>query len=109
MGAGEAGRRAGEAAKEGDYRAAIRYRCLAVLLRLDEADLLHFDRAATNSEYLFKAPGNLQEGLQPLLAQFSAVWYGNQPATQSDWQDYTTRAEALELQIRPKSGGRQAA
>lgn len=60
MSAAEGRRRAEEAASGGDYRSAIRYRCLALLLAFDEVGKLHFDRAATNREYLFRAPDDLQ-------------------------------------------------
>ena len=109
MSAGEARGRAGEAAVGGNYRAAIRYRCLAVLLALDEANMLHFDRAATNREYLFRAPGGLQEKLQPLLAQFDAVWYGNAGASEADWREYDMRAVGVEGEIAVRRGAKRAA
>jgi hypothetical protein len=109
MGAGEARRRAAESGAAGDYRAAIRYRCLAVLLALDEANMLHFDRAATNREYLFRAPGDLQGELQPLLAQFDTVWYGNAGATEAEWRDYDSRAAGLEMKVAARSGVKRAA
>jgi hypothetical protein len=109
MGAGEARRRAAESGASGDYRAAIRYRCLAVLLALDEANMLHFDRAATNREYLFRAPGDLQGELQPLLAQFDTVWYGNAGVTEAEWRDYDARASRLEAKLMARSGVKRAA
>lgn len=99
MNAAEARRRAEEAASGGDYRGAIRYRCLAVLLALDEVGRLTFDRAATNREYLFRAPGTLQEELQPLLARFDAVWYGGSPAGGEEWVEYSERAARIEAQV----------
>ncbi|HYP40669.1 MAG TPA: DUF4129 domain-containing protein [Chloroflexia bacterium] len=99
MNAAEARRRAGEAAGEGDYRGAIRYRCLAVLLALDEVGRLTFDRAATNREYLFRAPGTLQEELQPLLARFDAIWYGGSPTNEEEWAEYSARAARIEAQV----------
>jgi hypothetical protein len=96
MSAGEARRRATEAAGAGDYRLAIRYRSLAVLLALDEGGMLSFDRTATDREYLFRAPGGLQGELQPMLDGFEAVWYGESPANAQDWSAYDARATALE-------------
>lgn len=106
MSAAEARRRAEESAGAGDFRSAIRYRCLGVLIALDEAGKLHFDRAATNREYLFRAPGDLQDQLQPMLSQFDSVWYGNAPATEEDWRDYTSRAAQIEASISAESGVR---
>lgn len=101
MSAAEARARAAEAAGEADYRSAIRYRCLAVLLALDEAGMLVFDRSATNREYLFRAPGPLHDELQLLLSRFEAVWYGNSPTGAEEWQQYTARAAEVETQIKP--------
>ena len=100
MNAAEARRRADEAANSGDYRLGIRYRCLAVLLALDEAGKLLFDRTATDREYLFKAPGHLQEELQPLLDRFERVWYGEVPTGAEDWAAYSSRAAAIEAKVR---------
>jgi hypothetical protein len=101
MSASEARQRAIDAAAEGDYRGGIRYRCLAVLLALDEAGMLVFDRTATNREYLFKAPGPLQNDLQLLLGRFEAIWYGNSPTNAEEWAQYTTKAATIESQITP--------
>src|SRR5207302_3133263 len=99
MSASQARERAGESAGEGDYRAAIRYRCLAVLLTLDEAGMLAFDRSATDREYLYRAPGDLQDDLQPLLSRFEAVWYGHAPTGEAEWQEYAARAEEIERKV----------
>ncbi|MBF6612406.1 MAG: DUF4129 domain-containing protein [Chloroflexi bacterium] len=111
MSAGEARHKAEEAASAGDYHLAIRYRCLAVLLTLDEAGMLHFDRAATNREYLFRAQGALHDELQPLLDRFDAIWYGGAPTSQEEWQGYNVRSTAIEsrvaAQVGTQPGGRK--
>lgn len=99
MGAAEARRRADASATEGDYRAAIRYRCLGVLLALDEAHMLVFDRSATNREYLFRAHGPIHDSLQALLGRFEAIWYGNSPTNAKEWTQYNARAAAIETYI----------
>ncbi len=99
MGAEEARRRAAASASEGDYRAAIRYRCLAVLLALDEAGMLVFDRSATNREYLFRAPGPIHDDLQSLLSRFEAIWYGNSPTNAAEWAQYDASASSIEDHI----------
>lgn len=96
MGSIEARRRAEEAAAAGDYRSAIRFRTLAVLLTLDESGQLVFDRAATDREYLFRAPGPLHTDLQPMLDRFSAVWYGEMPAGPEEWRDTNEHGAHLE-------------
>jgi hypothetical protein len=87
---------AAEAAAGGDYRRAIRYRYLATMLGLDEADRLRFDRALTNLEHLRRAPAHLREALRPLVLTFDRVWYGGNPATAADYQQYTVLAQAVE-------------
>jgi hypothetical protein len=99
MTAAQARGKAGEAAEEGDYRSAIRFRCLALLLALDEAGMLTFDRAATNREYLVRAPQPIHDELQPLLDRFDAVWYGNSPTSGHEWESYSRRAEAVEREV----------
>jgi hypothetical protein len=99
MTAAEARGKAEESATEGDYRSAIRFRCLAVLLALDEAGMLTFDRAATNREYLVRAPRPIHDELQPLLDRFDAVWYGNSPTSGHEWESYSRRAEAVEREV----------
>ncbi len=104
MSAGEARRKAEDAASVGEYRLAIRYRCLAVLLTLDEAGMLHFDRAATNREYLFRAQGALHDELQPLLDRFDAIWYGGAPTNEEEWQGYNARSLAIEGMVAAQAG-----
>ncbi|HEY0068479.1 MAG TPA: DUF4129 domain-containing protein [Chloroflexia bacterium] len=96
MNSAEARRRAMVSAAEGDFRSAIRYRCLGVLLVLDEVGKLTFDRSATNREYLFRAPGPLHDALQPLLDRFDDVWYGNLPTDAEDWARYSAQADRVE-------------
>ncbi|MEO8288220.1 MAG: DUF4129 domain-containing protein [Chloroflexota bacterium] len=109
MSAVEARRRAEEAAGAGDYRSAIRYRCLAVLLLLDEAGMLVFDRTATNREYLFRAPGTIHDDLQPLLDRFEQVWYGGAETSAEEWAGYTARAAAIEARVADEVRGRTRA
>ncbi|MDQ3927864.1 MAG: DUF4129 domain-containing protein [Chloroflexota bacterium] len=95
----EAKRRAHVSVGEGDFRSAIRYRCLAVLLVLDEAGKLAFDRSATNREYLFRATGPLHDELQPLLDRFDDVWYGNSPTDAEEWSRYSAQADRVEAMV----------
>ena len=108
MNSAEAKRRAQSSAGEGDFRSAVRYRCLAVLLVLDEAGKLAFDRSATNREYLFRAPGPLHDELQPLLDRFDDVWYGNLPTGAEDWSRYSVQADRVEALVAGSVGGRAA-
>jgi hypothetical protein len=87
---------AAEAATAGDYRRAIRYRYLATMLGLDEADRLQFDRALTNLEHLRRAPAGLREALRPLVLTFDRIWYGGGAASAADYQTYSALAQAVE-------------
>lgn len=109
MNSAEAQRRASASAAEGDYRSALRYRCLAVLLVLDEAGKLVFDRSATNREYLYRASGPLHDELQPLLDRFDDVWYGNASTDAEEWTAYSARAERVERLAVGQAAGERAA
>ena len=84
-------------ARDGDYRTAVRFLYLAALLRLDERDLLRYDRALTNREYLEQARNNpaLQARLAPVVDTFDRVWYGHAPLDASAFADYRAQVEAL--------------
>src|SRR5439155_14428171 len=87
---------ADEAAAAGDYRRAIRYRYLATMLGLDEADRLRFDRALTNLEHLGRAPAPLRAPLRPLVLTFDRIWYGGSPASADEYRQYIAQAQAAE-------------
>jgi hypothetical protein len=99
MSAAEARKRAEEAAGAEDYRSAIRFRSLALLLALDEVGKLQFDRTATDREYLFRAPPSIHDDLQALLDRFEAVWYGSAPAGPDDWTAHAAQAAQVEARV----------
>jgi hypothetical protein len=88
---------AGEIARGGDYRAAMRYLYLSALLWLDEHDLLRYDRALTNREYLDRLRDNatLRERLRPVVETFDQVWYGHAPLDAQSFAAYRAQVEAL--------------
>ncbi len=88
---------AGEIARGGDYRAAMRYLYLSALLWLDERDLLRYDRALTNREYLDRLRDNtaLRERLRPVVETFDQVWYGHAPLDAQSFAAYRAQVEAL--------------
>lgn len=90
-------------ARDGDFRTAVRYMYLALLLRLDAANLLRYDRALTNSEYLEQLRGNpqLRAEITPIIQTFDRVWYGNEPLDAAGFQAYAQQVAAL-----PSEGGR---
>jgi Domain of unknown function (DUF4129) len=88
---------AGEIARGGDYRAAMRYLYLSALLWLDERDLLRYDRALTNREHLDRLRDNaaLRERLRPVVETFDQVWYGHTPLDAESFAAYRAQVEAL--------------
>ncbi len=79
---------AAKAASDGDFRSAIRLVYLAVLLRLDEREMIRFDRTGTNWEYLAtlrKRPA-IYTVLRPATTLFDRKWYGHESAISSDYE-----------------------
>lgn len=77
-------------ASEGDYRSALRLVYLAILLKLDDRELIRFDRTGTNWEYLAKLRpySELQEILRPVTIAFDEKWYGHAPASDEDYREF---------------------
>ncbi len=77
-----------ELARSGDYRRAYRAVFVALLLRLDRAGILRYERSRTNGEYLrgLRKQTALLEVVQPFANAFDARWYGHLPATEADFE-----------------------
>jgi len=92
-----ASKQATELARSGDYRTAVRYLYLSALLWLDERELLRYDRALTNREYLehLRDNGELRSRLLPIVETFDRVWYGYTPLDAPDFEAYRRQVEAL--------------
>jgi hypothetical protein len=88
---------AGDLARAGDTRTAVRYLYLAALLWLDERALLRYDRALTNREHLDRVRDNpeLQRRLAPIVATFDRVWYGHGSLSRDEFAEYVTQVERL--------------
>ena len=82
----------------GDYRTAVRYLYLSTLLALDERDILRYDRAATNREYLRRVVDqpDLHTLLHDVVDVFDRVWYGFQPISRETYDTYAERVAALQ-------------
>lgn len=90
-----------EAAKlagSGDFRSALRLVYLAALLRLDDANLIRFDRTGTNWEYLalLRAKPDVYNLLRPVTITFDRKWYGHEPATEADYSIFMAVYKSLE-------------
>jgi hypothetical protein len=88
---------ASQVARSGDYRSAMRYLYISALLWLDERDLLRYDRALTNREYLERLQSNpaLRERLRPVVETFDLVWYGHRALDAESFAAYRAQVEAL--------------
>lgn len=86
------------AARAGDYRSALRLMYLAMLLRLDDLELIRFDRTGTNWEYLsrLREHPEIHRMLHPITAAFDRKWYGREPADESDYRAFADACRAIE-------------
>lgn len=85
-----------QSADTGDYRTAVRYLYLSVLLSLDERDLLRFDRSKTNREYL-RSVGDSEFAptLRDVIDVFDRVWYGFRPIDSATFTHYRQQVSDL--------------
>jgi hypothetical protein len=92
---------AGGLARGGNYRSAVRYLYISALLWLDERDILRYDRALTNREYLERVRDNpvLLERMAPIVETFDRVWYGHLPIDAESFAAYEQQVEALRRQV----------
>ena len=88
---------AGDLARDGDYRTAVRFLYLAALLRLHERRLLRYDRALTNREYLERVRDQpeLRQALAPIVDVFDRVWYGHDAIDAETFERYRAQVEQL--------------
>jgi hypothetical protein len=84
----------------GDYRQAVRYLYLSTLLLLEERDLLRYDRALTNREYLSRLAHrpDLAALLREVVEVFDRVWYGYQPLSEGEYGRFADRVQTLKQQ-----------
>ncbi len=78
-----------ECFQRGEYRQAIRYLYLSLLLHLDKTGLLKYDLAKTNGEYLGDIRVSMiekAEGFASLTRFFEQKWYGMEESSAGDFQ-----------------------
>ncbi|HLI47682.1 MAG TPA: DUF4129 domain-containing protein [Chthonomonas sp.] len=77
-------------AAAGDYRRAFRTLFLAILCRLDQAQIIEYARDRTNFEYLralrAKRLDGFYEVIAPLARDFDKFWYGQFAAEEGDYR-----------------------
>ena len=90
-------RQARDAAKRGEYRAAIHAAYWAAIVRMEETQSLPEDRSRTPRESL-RLIGRGSPAYAPLsqlTRRFELVWYGYRDATAADWDDASQQLEML--------------
>ncbi len=95
---------------QGDLRAAARALYLGILRLLHEAHLLDYEPSRTNWEHLMRlrspalpAPATREQAyqlLQPLTVRFDYLWYGKEPASESDFGQFESVFETLNRVVR---------
>lgn len=78
-----------EFARAGDYRQAIRYLYLSLLLYLDKASLLTYDMSKTDAEYVSEAHrsmGDEAPRFKSLTLFFERKWYGMEESSPGDFR-----------------------
>ncbi len=83
---------------EGRFREVVRCLYIAILLKLDGARLIRFERSETNWEHLAKiensaAPRSID--YRRLTKKFDVIWYGDHEASVADCADLRTQYEEL--------------
>lgn len=86
-----------------DYRLAIRYHFLYILQQLSRQELVIYDAAKTDEEYVqeIKAP-ELQSRFQRINRIYDFVWYGNFATTVSDYHKIKNEFDKTEVLIHPQ-------
>ena len=107
--------RAEQEAAAGDYRLALRYLFLAIMLALQERGMLELRPGLTNHEYLAALRTAVESGrdnalqdfpsLQRLVEEFDRIWYGHRPFGAADF----ARCQALAQQVLAALPSRRAA
>jgi hypothetical protein len=79
---------AGELAAAGQFKRAYRAIFLAILLRMDRQELIRFDRARTNGEYLrsLRSRPEVLTWMKPLTYDFDVCWYGGKQVEEPDYR-----------------------
>lgn len=83
-------RQAQQFAEANDYRRAFRAVFLGILLQLDKAGAIEYNRSRTNGDYvrLLRTRGlsALFEAFRPLVFEFDLRWYGNRATAEEDYR-----------------------
>ncbi len=81
-----------ELARAGDFRSAIRRAYIAMLCDLEQRGKVRLHRSKTNRDYLdeLKPQQSLYPTFSVMTGAFEHIWYGQEPATESEYNDFLT-------------------
>lgn len=81
-----------ELARSGDFRSAIRRAYIAMLCELEQRGKVRLHRSKTNRDYLdeLKPQQSLYPTFSVMTGAFEHIWYGQEPATESEYNDFLT-------------------
>ncbi len=85
-------------ARQGDHRGAIRALYTGVLLYLQRAGRLRFDKGKTNWEHVRELRRNdraLAQRLEPLTRTFDVAWYGQKPVEPAAFDVFLAEADGF--------------
>lgn len=82
----------------GDYRDAARYSFIALLVKLNEKNLLYLDETRTNNEMVQSLRKNrfkYIELFEKVVNLFNAVWYGHKPMNEDKFSSWESLMDVL--------------
>ncbi|MDF2671874.1 MAG: hypothetical protein K0R09_139 [Clostridiales bacterium] len=84
--------------KQGDFRQAIRYDFIAVLLLMHEKNILYLDETKTGEEiynYLKRNKFEMVTVFKKLVNMFNASWYGHKASDQELYDEWNSTIEII--------------
>jgi hypothetical protein len=92
-----------EAAKAGNYRLAVRHGYRYLLSLLQEKNMITFQVAKTNYQYVFELAGTqLHKPFMQLTRDYEYAWYGGFPIEEDRFEDYYHKVITIKKELDQK-------
>jgi hypothetical protein len=92
-----------EAAKAGNYRLAVRHGYRYLLSLLQEKNMITFQVAKTNYQYVFELAGTqLHKPFMQLTRDYEYAWYGGFPIEEDRFEDYYHKVTTIKKELDQK-------
>lgn len=91
-------RKASEYADAADFRMAVRYEYIALLLLLHEKNLIYLEDTKTNEEIiksLLESKFSMLDVLQNMAVMFNASWYGHKAFLNAAYEDWSGKLKLV--------------